>query len=306
MKELGNKIKEAREKRKLNIKTLYERTRIPIQTIEAIEEGNIEKVPKAYYRIFVRSLAKEIGIDGDTLLNEFDERRQEDEVQEEDYELQAGIGETIFKFIKTNRKLFVFVLIVLFFVVLIFSYIRYGKELFVEPKISEILNKITSADSVNSQLVELEPFMIRLIGLTETSIEVKIDSGKTVNCLIKEKEERQWNVQKFIFIGLEEPEKILIILHEEPLSWEVTDTTSGMNLTVASTGIIEQTPRIKPNKTEKTISMVRSQNETGQINQTELIKKFVISEHGIRFLRRLYPNSSVLPTSVICRRLHYD
>ena len=97
MKELGKKLREARIARKIDFETIYEHTRIPVSTIQSIEQGEIGDLPKTYYRAFVRTIAKEVGLDGDILLKEFDVRtkQQMDFETEGEHEERFSINEFI-------------------------------------------------------------------------------------------------------------------------------------------------------------------------------------------------------------------
>ena len=76
MKELGQKLREARIIRKLSHEKLFEKTRIIADTIRAIEEGETSFLPKPHYRAFVKTLAKEVGLEPEALLREFDSRER--------------------------------------------------------------------------------------------------------------------------------------------------------------------------------------------------------------------------------------
>ena len=89
MKELGKKLQEARIARKIDFQTIYEHTRVTVSTIQSIENGDIGDLPITYYRAFVRSLAKEVGLDGDVLLNDLDKRSKQ--------QVEAGTGSTLQK-----------------------------------------------------------------------------------------------------------------------------------------------------------------------------------------------------------------
>lgn len=75
MKEIGAMLYEARTERGLSLEELSEKTRIRVEYLKAVEEGSPEKVPgEAYFRAFVRTYAREMGLDPDALLAQYEMR----------------------------------------------------------------------------------------------------------------------------------------------------------------------------------------------------------------------------------------
>ncbi|MEC2712690.1 DUF4115 domain-containing protein [Bacillus cereus] len=71
MTELGQKLKEAREARGLSIDQLHEITKIQKRHLVAIEEGNYDVLPGAFYaRAFIKQYADAVGLNGEELLVE--------------------------------------------------------------------------------------------------------------------------------------------------------------------------------------------------------------------------------------------
>ncbi|MDR2995701.1 helix-turn-helix domain-containing protein [Bacillus cereus] len=71
MTELGQKLKEAREAKGLSIDQLHEITKIQKRHLVAIEEGNYDVLPGAFYaRAFIRQYADAVGLNGEELLVE--------------------------------------------------------------------------------------------------------------------------------------------------------------------------------------------------------------------------------------------
>ncbi|QFQ27473.1 helix-turn-helix domain-containing protein [Bacillus thuringiensis] len=71
MTELGQKLKEAREAKGLSIDQLHEITKIQKRHLVAIEEGNYDVLPGAFYaRAFIKQYADSVGLNGEELLVE--------------------------------------------------------------------------------------------------------------------------------------------------------------------------------------------------------------------------------------------
>ncbi|MDM5371655.1 MULTISPECIES: helix-turn-helix domain-containing protein [Bacillus cereus group] len=71
MTELGQKLKETREAKGLSIDQLHEITKIQKRHLVAIEEGNYDVLPGAFYaRAFIKQYADAVGLNGEELLVE--------------------------------------------------------------------------------------------------------------------------------------------------------------------------------------------------------------------------------------------
>lgn len=72
MTELGQKLKEVREAKGLSIDQLHEITKIQKRHLIAIEEGNYDVLPGAFYaRAFIKQYADAVGLNGEELLVEY-------------------------------------------------------------------------------------------------------------------------------------------------------------------------------------------------------------------------------------------
>ncbi|AIE80449.1 DUF4115 domain-containing protein [Bacillus tropicus] len=72
MTELGQKLKEARETKGLSVDQLHEITKIQKRHLVAIEEGNYDVLPGAFYaRAFIKQYADAVGLNGEELLVEY-------------------------------------------------------------------------------------------------------------------------------------------------------------------------------------------------------------------------------------------
>ncbi|QWG34752.1 helix-turn-helix domain-containing protein [Bacillus mycoides] len=72
MTELGQKLTEAREAKGLSIDQLHEITKIQKRHLVAIDEGNYDVLPGAFYaRAFIKQYADAVGLNGEELLVEY-------------------------------------------------------------------------------------------------------------------------------------------------------------------------------------------------------------------------------------------
>ncbi len=73
MEEIGVMLRAAREELSVTMEDLYERTKIKMRFLEAIEEGRFSEVPgEAYLRGFLKLYAQEVGLDPKEILKRYE------------------------------------------------------------------------------------------------------------------------------------------------------------------------------------------------------------------------------------------
>lgn len=69
---IGQKLKSAREAQGLTLVQVYERTKIPLNHLQAVEEGNTEDLPEPVYILgFIKRYAECVGLDGQVLSDDY-------------------------------------------------------------------------------------------------------------------------------------------------------------------------------------------------------------------------------------------
>ena len=196
MKELGKKLREARIAKKIDFETIYTHTRITVSTIQSIEKGDISDLPMTYYRAFVRTLAKEVGLDGDTLLRDLDDRLKQEAETGTGSERQKRIS--LNAILKNHQKAIVAGCIGFCILIFIVIYIIFGRDLFYEPKISDIPQIPTGIDTLKTG-----PFTLRVVALENSWIEVRVDSGNAEKIFLKKQDEIKWAVSRILYLGMD-------------------------------------------------------------------------------------------------------
>jgi len=80
---IGNFIKEARLSRNQSIEELASDLKIGIHQLQAIEEGNEEKLPeKVFVKAMVRRISQKLKLDTEFIMNEFNTERKEVKIEE--------------------------------------------------------------------------------------------------------------------------------------------------------------------------------------------------------------------------------
>ena len=83
LKRIGNFIKEARLSRNQSIEELASDLKIGIHQLQAIEEGNEEKLPeKVFVKAMVRRISQKLKLDTEFIMNEFNTERKEVKIEE--------------------------------------------------------------------------------------------------------------------------------------------------------------------------------------------------------------------------------
>lgn len=79
---VGERLREARERQKVSLHAIAERTNISVRFLDAIEKGQFDKLPGGIFtRGFIRSYASQVGLDPDAAVDQFlaDEPSQRDD-----------------------------------------------------------------------------------------------------------------------------------------------------------------------------------------------------------------------------------
>jgi len=83
LKRIGNFIKEARLSRNQSIEELASALKIGSHQLEAIEEGNEEKLPeKVFVKAMVRRISQKLKLDTEFIMDEFKKERKEVKIEE--------------------------------------------------------------------------------------------------------------------------------------------------------------------------------------------------------------------------------
>ena len=83
LKSIGNFIKEARLSKNQSIEELASDLKIGTHQLEAIEEGNEEKLPeKVFIKAMIRRISQKLKLDTEFLMDEFKTERKEVKIEE--------------------------------------------------------------------------------------------------------------------------------------------------------------------------------------------------------------------------------
>jgi cytoskeleton protein RodZ len=70
--DIGSKLRAARERKGVSLRQIADRTKIAVAVLEALERNDISRLPGGIFsRAFVRSYAQEVGLDPETMIQDF-------------------------------------------------------------------------------------------------------------------------------------------------------------------------------------------------------------------------------------------
>ncbi len=90
MEDIGKILKEARERLKKSHEEIYKETKINISQLQALEENNFTFLPETYVKAFLKTYAKNLGLDPDDILNKYLKNQEEKRKAEEESDESSG------------------------------------------------------------------------------------------------------------------------------------------------------------------------------------------------------------------------
>jgi len=237
MKTLGSKIKEARLAKNISYEKIHKKTKIAIPVIQAIEKGQAAHLPKPHYRAFVRGIAKEVNLDGDALLRELDSRQrrfEEEGILPGTEKTKSGLKD----FLLSHQKAIVFFATGLVCLMVIGVYVRYGKSLFVEPKLPPKDVQLTEYSIPDKNRLEI-PFLLVATSLADSRLFIEMDAGNAEEVHLSRGQKITRQVDSVVVLHVQNPAHVTLSLNENELKPQ-TDTDKPIALVISSQGIVRQ------------------------------------------------------------------
>ena len=242
-------LRELRQKQDIELSEVANRTKINIQYLEAMEQGDFSFLPTVYVRLFLRAYAVEIGADKDEILNQLEihlantgegspqeasltveetvpAMNDEDEM-EEDHELK---GRTPFQMQAPIGKLVALLIVVVFAVYIIRSIVTdvpapaEEKTTVIEQAESaeeRITDRFLLANySQNRRVDELllpAPFSLTLSTLSPIWYEYIIDGSEPASGTVSPGDEFVLKFESFVSIRIEKSSEVQLNLNDAPI-----------------------------------------------------------------------------------------
>ena len=195
MAQFYKELKELRETRKIALEEISERTKINVQYLKAIEDGQFDEIETPYLRLFLRAYADEIGGDSQRALEQLDSFMgtnrtklishlpQNEEDGNEEYEFEKKSLEFLpGKKLRQDYIIGLIFSVILIFVILIFQKIfnEDSNAIVTEdgPVLKKIVGPISSQDLLKDYLMDQSseellsaspPFFVKLKTLQQTA-----------------------------------------------------------------------------------------------------------------------------------------
>lgn len=229
----------AREKRGLSLDDIAVATRIRRSVLQAIEEGNIASLPQTYVRVFLRSYAKEVGLNESKILHDYDAVRKDliPALREVQPRIASSFGETIRRiFSQKNIPLILAAALLLSLLIFLSVFNREDNTAEIKEvpfhivvKQHEVLRpaddeRIDSAatastDETNApQIPSHPPMILRAMTFDSVWIQIIIDGKIRKEYLAPPRWSGQWKAADHFAISLGNASAVSFTLNNSPLT----------------------------------------------------------------------------------------
>ena len=190
-------LKQAREKQKLTLKQISQKSRIHIKYLEAIESGDLKEIPSVYDKLFFQTYLSFIEVeDSQKIMDEYLVIRGEGKLPDKFIDLEIKNDENIFSHIK---KIYFIIpaLILIVIVIILAMYTKQSddqgkkpvKELTVKDVVAEINKKETekklAAQIVKDSLEQKGNVLVNITATEKTWLRVIKDHQDTTEYMLK-------------------------------------------------------------------------------------------------------------------------
>lgn len=195
MAQIGTELKRERELRGITLQEIADATKINIRYLRDLEEDRLDNLPGTFFiKGIIRSFAKYIGLDENTILNSYYEselhREQEEEQEEKSQKIQYTLT------IKAKRILysiliFLALMTVLTFIWIIFFQKNQGRQVEETPSALTIQETTTTPPPKTPILEEEKELILDLTFVMKTWIQIYADGELVIEGLKLEGEQVQ-------------------------------------------------------------------------------------------------------------------
>jgi cytoskeletal protein RodZ len=254
--QLFEKLKEIREQKKISLETIAQDTRINIQFLEALENGDLIQIPRVYDKLFFKSYLKALGLKETEYYDEFiayrDHLRQEKTtiiIQDLSEESQENIKRFTFK----NIMLMVFPALIVIFVVWVLiantkSVVSDSNDkveaIDIRQVVAESESKLDSSDTDTIYAKQVSPgteyLNLDVIASAKTWLRVVIDKKDTLEYTLPAGNTLNLKAQDSYQFLIGKAEGIILNLNEKKLGKLGNPGEVVQYLFIDSTGIVAQ------------------------------------------------------------------
>lgn len=195
MKDIGKLLRQKREEKKLQIKTVHIKTHIPIKFINALEEGNINNFPAEVYILgFLRTYAKFLGLDDEKLIENY--RNYKFETTKQEVQL-INNAEPAHK-----PKLTILISLIIFVFIAIFAIILFkpvNEISIIKNKPAPVKSQIVLSSDVK-EVKEQEMMRLDVTCIKNSWFKIVADQTVVYQGILLASEQKKWEAREKFYI----------------------------------------------------------------------------------------------------------
>lgn len=253
MREIGMKLKVARESQQISIDVIAEKTKISKQHLKNIEEGFWDFLPEAYIKGMIQQYAAMVRLDGKALYEEYQmhllqEMQQETDFQEKEEPLtsnESDVPEQSSTFF-SNRiyKSLLGIALTLLIVVIVFFINSRLKNKPEELQLQSVTQTISDSSVAPDTLIPVNlpaprPLDLEIRAVDETWLVLTIDDSSREEVTFAPRMVRNWQGHKKFAIFLGNAAGVEFYLNGEKLNFK-GQKGSVVNLEITKEGLIRK------------------------------------------------------------------
>ncbi|RMD93783.1 MAG: DUF4115 domain-containing protein [Calditrichaeota bacterium] len=204
--DIGKTLRDRRESLKKSYDEIHQQTKINVEHLKALEENNFDFLPQFYIRAFLKTYAQALGLNPNSLLNQYLKLQEEKKRIEAAKEQNQGSNREA----SINFKLEWALALGAFFlfVGVIFIYINYQRGAFKQPEPAKFKFTPAQKNSVDHKLQEndslkiekdrapVKPLRLKVIAIEKTWLQVVIDDRASNEYTLLPGDKLEWEAQE--------------------------------------------------------------------------------------------------------------
>lgn len=211
--QLGDDLKKEREKREIKIEDIASQTKININFLKSIEEGEFNFLPDTYVRYFLKAYLQQLGKNTGNLLNRFDQIMgtpkpaitnddlTKNKLSQTTNEKQRLSPANIIKRLKQHRPIFIGGIIVIFLIILLLMIKNKNGNLTIDnPKTdAKVTEQSSQLASFPSFRLATRKLMLNLVAEEKTWLQIAIDDSVAQEYIFDRGDSITWSAkEKFL------------------------------------------------------------------------------------------------------------
>ncbi|MBN1352294.1 DUF4115 domain-containing protein [candidate division KSB1 bacterium] len=255
--ELGQQLKKAREACSMTLSSLSDITKINIKFLRLIEKGDWDFLPQPYVRAFIKTYAKEVGLDCEQLLRKYDriliekehslsrfsaQAEPESQPAEPKTPTQPASDGGALNYLKRHRNeaLFLVVLAAITAIIL-YTYLQRGDEIFRDTLENPAYSTTDSLHTLSRDTAKVSTPPAKLIELIvhasqESWFSISVDDSASHEYTFYPDLKKAWYSKNHFVIRMGNPRGLELFLDGKPLKFRAP-RKGALSLKIGAEGI---------------------------------------------------------------------